>query len=105
MILWISYKCLHFRIFRNQLKILIPIKKNILKYFGHIERGTDTKEMLNVEGNVDENRPRGRSPTRWSDQIKCITGLTLVEASHQARNRKPWATTVVKLILWCYFVL
>ncbi|CAH2237932.1 jg4626, partial [Pararge aegeria aegeria] len=45
--------------------------KRILEYFGYISRrDRDNLENMVVTGKVDGKRPRGRSPIRWSDQIR-----------------------------------
>lgn len=70
------------------------INRNILRYFGHITRRKEGMERLIVEGGVEGRRSRGRSPSRWSDQIKKFTGLSLPEASHKAQYRDEWSVTV-----------
>lgn len=49
-------------------------------------------KKLIVEGNIDVKRSMGRP-----EQIKSITGLNFLEASHQAQDREPWALTVAEL--------
>ena len=50
-------------------------RRHILQYFNHItRRGEDNLEKLIVQGKVEGRRPRGRSPSRWLDQIANITG-------------------------------
>lgn len=68
-------------------RLTTTINKSILRYFGHIAKGRDTMERLIVESNVESKRPRGRSPTQLSDEVKTITGLTFPEASHQVQDR------------------
>ena len=49
--------------------------RRVLQYFGHIaRRGPDNLERVFLTGSVEGNRGRGRSPMRWSDQVKEVTG-------------------------------
>lgn len=60
-------------------------RRNILKYFGHVIGYDETSlEKLVVQGKIEGKYPRGRSPTRWIDQIKSITEKPL-----QAFLREP----------------
>ena len=70
-------------------------RQKILKYFGHIARHDETSmELLIVTGNANGRRSRGRSPTRWTDQICEITESRLQEAVHIAENREQWRRIV-----------
>lgn len=65
------------------------INANIVKYFGHINRRNSSNlERLIIQGKVEGARTRGRSPKRWSDQIKTLTGKSLHEATRTADNRE-----------------
>lgn len=75
-------------------RLITNINRNILRYFGHISRRKEGMERLIVEGKVEGRRSRGRSPSRWSDQIKNITGLSLPEASHTAQDRDKWSMKI-----------
>ncbi|PZC86231.1 hypothetical protein B5X24_HaOG211392 [Helicoverpa armigera] len=75
--------------------------RRILEFFGHIARKEGHNlEQLIVTGKVDGKRPRGRSPTRWSDQFRSALDTQLHSALHDAKNRHRWRDTVrEKLIL------
>lgn len=66
----------------------------ILRYFGHIMRREDGLERLVIAGNVPGKRSRGRSPTRWFDGVKKITGSPFHDATHQALDREQWRQTI-----------
>lgn len=46
------------------------VQLRTLKMFGHIIRNEDSMERLVVQGRIEGQRSRGRSPTRWTDLIK-----------------------------------
>ncbi|KAI8436861.1 hypothetical protein MSG28_010313 [Choristoneura fumiferana] len=47
------------------------VQSRILTFFGHVcRRGEVSIERLVIQGKVEGTRPRGRSPMRWTDQIK-----------------------------------
>ena len=74
------------------------IKTRILKFFGHISRkGSDSIERLVVQGRVEGTRPRGRSPMRWTDQIKSAVGGQLHECTRMTTNRMKWRKFVAKI--------
>ncbi|XP_011685474.1 PREDICTED: uncharacterized protein LOC105448526 [Wasmannia auropunctata] len=51
-------------------RLSVTCRKRIL-YFGHVvRRGDENLEKLVLTGSVESKRPRGRSPSRWADQIK-----------------------------------
>lgn len=70
------------------------ISQQYLKYFGHIARKPEAMEKLIIEGKVEGRRPRGRSPSRWVDQLKHLTGETLQQAIHHAQDRDSWQMVV-----------
>ncbi|VEN37907.1 unnamed protein product [Callosobruchus maculatus] len=71
--------------------------KRVLQYFGHIARRPDNNiDKLIVMGEVHGKRSRGRSPMRWSDQIRQITSQPLHVSFHQAEDRVIWRNTVEK---------
>lgn len=73
--------------------------QRILKYFGHIaRRNPDSLEKLMVVGQVDGRRSRGRSPTRWSDLVKSLTGLSITKAIKTAEDRNTWRSIVHRVI-------
>ena len=64
--------------------------QRILSYFGHIvRRGDENLEKLVIVGNVEGKRPRGRSPTRWSDQLK-EPKSTFYNVVRMATDRNRW---------------
>ncbi|KAJ8724798.1 hypothetical protein PYW07_015756 [Mythimna separata] len=91
--------------FRTNVSILKELKissrlsseclRRILKYFGHIARKDGGNlERLIVTGKVDGKRPRGRSPIRWSDQIRAALNSTMYDALHNAEDRNRWRNTI-----------
>ena len=60
-----------------------------LKYFGHVMR-SDRLEKSVMMGMGDGARGRGRSKTRWLDEIKECTGLSLQELQDAAQDRDGW---------------
>ncbi|CAH2244605.1 jg11719 [Pararge aegeria aegeria] len=67
------------------------LANRILSYFGHItRRGNESIEKLIVVGNVEGKRPRGRSPTRWSDQLRETGARTFYNAIQMAKDRTRW---------------
>lgn len=65
------------------------VAENIAKFFGHVVRGNGL-ERLTVEGMVAGKRPRGRSPTRYTDLITSITGQSLSCTFRMTENREEW---------------
>src|SRR6266576_3564985 len=52
--------------------------RHLLQYFGHImRRESGNLEKMVIQGKVDGRRSRGRSPNRWSDQIRESCGEPL----------------------------
>ncbi|XP_050511592.1 uncharacterized protein LOC126887803 [Diabrotica virgifera virgifera] len=83
----------------NQLKIKKRLSticlQRILQFFGHVvRRGDDSLERLIVSGNVPGRRSRGRSLTRWSEQIKHSAGNSFCEALRAAEDRDQWRNIV-----------
>lgn len=71
------------------------VQTRILKFFGHVSRrDTDSIERLVVQGRVEGTRPRGRSPMRWTDQIKSAVGGNLHECTRMSTNRDKWRDIV-----------
>ncbi|KAJ0172524.1 hypothetical protein K1T71_011663 [Dendrolimus kikuchii] len=67
----------------------------ILTFFGHITRREDTSvERLVVQGKVEGTRARGRSPMRWTDQIKSALNGPLHECTRKATVREEWRRIV-----------
>lgn len=73
--------------------------KRVLQYFGHIARKpADNLEKLIVTGKMAGTRSRGRSPTRWSDQVAEHTGSKASLAMHEATDRHKWRQIVHKVV-------
>lgn len=73
------------------------VQSRILTFFGHISRRDNTSvERLVVQGKVEGTRPRGRSPMRWTDQIKTALDGPLHECTRRATVRDEWRR-IVKL--------
>lgn len=69
-----------------------------LQFFGHIaRRDGNSLERLIVTGNVEGRRPRGRSPTRWADQIRVAIGTSFCGAIRRAEDREQWKELVVRV--------
>ena len=69
--------------------------ERVLRFFGHIaRRGEESLEKLIMVGRAPGVRPRGRSPKRWSDQIKLNIAPTLHGAVHLAGDRQTWKEIV-----------
>jgi hypothetical protein len=72
--------------------------RRIVQFFSHIaRRGGDNLERLVVTGSLEGRRGRGRSPTRWTDQIKETTGYPVVEALRTAACRERWRGVVGRI--------
>ncbi|CAH0668805.1 unnamed protein product [Spodoptera exigua] len=50
-------------------------------------RDNDSIERLVVQGKVEGTRPRGRSPMRWTDQVKSAVGTRVSDCTRQSANR------------------
>ncbi|CAH2210972.1 jg14263 [Pararge aegeria aegeria] len=73
--------------------------KRILEYFGHIaRRDGDNLEKIVVTGKVEGKRPRGRSPIRWSDQIRTVLDTKVHTALNVAQSRVKWLKIVQKVV-------
>ena len=75
------------------------VSDRILRYFGHTMRRERGLERTIVEGRVLGVRPRGRSPSRWVDQIKALTGIPLRESRTVALDREVWRLSVNRALL------
>lgn len=54
-------------------------------------------DILTVMGDIQGWRDRGRSLSRWTDDIKQMTGQSLAVAFHQAEYRKNWRRETVEI--------
>ena len=87
-----------------QITIVDKIKAKQMSYFGHVIRMNDQRyPKLAVEGRIKDQRPRGRPPKRWIDNIKenCQEmGITSVwEARQLVQDRKEWSSRVKRLLM------
>lgn len=74
------------------------VQSRILAFFGHVlRRGSQSIERLVVQGKVEGTRPRGRSPMRWTDQIKSAVGGPLHECTRMTANRRRWRDIVRRI--------
>lgn len=66
-------------------------QQRILSYFGHtVRRGDESLEKLIVVGNTEGKRSRGRSPTRWTDQVKDSSSSKFYAVVRDALDRDRW---------------
>lgn len=71
------------------------VDEKILQFFGHIvRRDGENLEKIILQGKIEGTRPRGRTASRWIDQITKITGLPLQQALREAGNRPGWRRLV-----------
>eukprot|EP00795_Rhopilema_esculentum_P007185 gene7185-biopygen8579 len=83
------------RVYRPN-SLLNLIHRAQLTYFGHAARKPDDSiEKIAILGMVEGSRGRGRPPTRWTDNIKSLTGMQLYEALTMAQNRVDWREMVM----------
>ncbi|CAH2245851.1 jg8526, partial [Pararge aegeria aegeria] len=66
------------------------VHSRILIFFGLVSRRDNSIERLVVQGKVEGTRARGRSPMRWTDQIKSPVGGPLHECTRLSANREKW---------------
>uniref|UniRef100_A0A2H1W580 SFRICE_019159 n=1 Tax=Spodoptera frugiperda TaxID=7108 RepID=A0A2H1W580_SPOFR len=57
-------------------------------------RDNDSLDRLVVQGKVESSRPRGRSPMRWTDQVKAMVGNPVHECTRLTTNRERWRDIV-----------
>ncbi|KAI5631100.1 hypothetical protein NE865_16193 [Phthorimaea operculella] len=55
-------------------------------------REPDNLEKLVIFGKVEGKRSRGRSPSRWVDQVKQLVGAPVTDALRKAESRDKWRT-------------
>ena len=83
------------RVYRPN-SLLDLIHRAQLTYFGHAARKPDDSiEKIAILGMVEGSRGRGRPPTRWTDNIKSLTGMQFYEALTMAQNRVDWREMVM----------
>ncbi|CAH2258571.1 jg12380 [Pararge aegeria aegeria] len=75
--------------------VIIDVQVRILSFFGHVSRRNDVSiERLVVQGKVEGTRARGRSPMRWTDQVKATIEAPLHECARKATVREEWRSIV-----------
>ena len=79
------------RMTQSEKTIVEVIKTKRLKWFGHVCRKQTTSLVYQSYKQVfPQKRPKGRSPKRWSDQIRNDTRLPLLTAERNTKNRTKW---------------
>ncbi|XP_028026454.1 uncharacterized protein LOC114240183 [Bombyx mandarina] len=79
----------------DQLQIktrLSTLFRRALEYFGHIARKTPDSllERLFETGKIEGKRSRGRTSTRWLDQIRTTLEIPFHEALHATNDQRRW---------------
>ena len=78
--------------------VSIKLKKARMKWFGHVERMGEERQVKRVmHAEMAGRRPVGRPRTRWRDVLRrdlTSSGLSLDEAAAEARDRDRWRTIV-----------
>ena len=71
--------------------------QRIMQFFGHIvRRQGENLEKLIVQGKVEGKRKRGRSPSRWIDQVEECAGQSLGAVIRIAEDRDAWRNIAAK---------
>lgn len=82
--------------------ILSDIEKSQLRWFGHVIRMQDSRDVKRMfDWKPDNKRPLGRPRKRWKDQIKEITSREIqdfTEVERIARDRIEWRSLTKRLI-------
>ena len=76
------------------------VDKNVLRWFGHVERMDDERLLKKVvNARVDGRGARGRPSFGWMDGVKKAlkNGMDVREAKERARNRNEWRRMVRQL--------
>lgn len=84
----------------NVKPILETLEENQLKWFGHMVRMTDERQVKRIwEARIQTNRTRGRPRETWNEAVSKVIkkrGLTWREAMELAQNKKSWSKFVYK---------
>ena len=84
-----------------ELSVLERIERNVLKWFGYVERMGEERLVKRVyRANVEGNRGRGRSQRRWRDEVKdLLLGRRLSEREGMmlVRDMDAWGGMVYRL--------
>jgi hypothetical protein len=72
------------------------IKRKRLQWFGHVvRRSAEQSNVYNAyENSFQNNRPRGRPPKRWVDQIRHDLQIPKITAERVAKDREMWKEVV-----------
>uniref|UniRef100_A0A2H1VU13 SFRICE_040172 n=1 Tax=Spodoptera frugiperda TaxID=7108 RepID=A0A2H1VU13_SPOFR len=85
---------------QSPMRLTTICQRRFFDFFGHIARKRgDNLEKLLITGKVDGKRPRGRSPIRWSDQIRATLETTVCDAIHIAEDRTAWRNIVNQKVI------
>ena len=83
------------------MSVLERIERDVLKWFGHVERMGEERLLKRVyRANVEGNRGRGRPQRRWRDEVKGLLlgrGLNEREGMRLARERDACSGMVYRL--------
>ena len=91
------------------LSVLERIERDVLKWFGHVERMGEERLVKRVhQANVGGSRGKGRPQRGWRDEVKDLLlerGLSEREGMMLARDRDAWGGMVYRLGYVWFFVL
>ena len=73
--------------------LLRLIKRQKLKYFGHLKRH-DCLERIVMEGRVEGKRSRGRTKQQWNEDVVEWLGMDSSSAGRTAANRTVYRSSV-----------
>ena len=83
----------------RQPPVSLKLRRARMKWFGHVERMGEEREVKRVmRAQMQGRRPRGRPRTRWKDVIRRdleTSGLSLEEAAAEAQDRDGWRQIVL----------
>ena len=81
-----------------QTPVSLKLRKARLKWFGHMERMGEERQVKRImQAEMQGRRPRGRPRTRWKDVLRRDlegSGLSFEEAAAEARDRDRWRRIV-----------
>ena len=82
----------------SQPPVSLKLRKARMKWFGHLERMSDERQVKRIsQAEMQGRRPAGRPRTRWRDvlrrDLEC-SGLSLEEAAAEALDRDRWKRIV-----------
>ena len=81
-------------------ELAVRVDRNVLRWFGHVERMDDDRLLKKVvSARVDGRGARGRPRFGWMDGVKKALGdrMGVREARERARNRNEWRRMVMRL--------